>query len=1462
MRIVKSPLPTQLRPLAKLLDRDEPRVLVVVGTGITAGATSAPHASWSGLLNHAVGFLLEREVISERKARELKTALNVAFSPFNLKRALKCAELLEQNLRKPSNNLLPLWLKDTFHNLKARTGRTDTLQALLDLQQMGALLLTTNYDSLLSHATGLPPVTWEEHVDFLKVMHGHRPGILHIHGHWQRPNSIVLGKSSYDRVVADRYFQDLFKSLWLEWNWLYVGCGNGLDDPNLGRLLAWGEHWGKAALPQYFLAKAAKAAVNDGASVKAGYIIRVGYPDHTELPGLLRSLSPANRCQPFLIVNEEFPLFRDRKSPFSVPVPSRPEYLDGTVPALEADEEIRARLIKHGWAFILDVASVGKTTLALRLATAPGRNNHPTYYLNLADLNAETDHLSSAALRRISRPNALLIIDNVHRNPELGRTLWDQWQSRRRGSNLLLIATRMQLPVITGAMQDMSFFENHPTNPSVGLRPTPEDLGAIMQHLYWRVGGRHAVPLNDPHPETLRAWHRTYGSALDAFCVSVLARLAKLQDGEWNLPPEAASEWVRQTWLVPVGSANRKNLICLAAFGAQQLELQVPTDALPHPRNASRLLASGLVETSRRGVLSQHTMFRLREPGWGRLILAAQGLALDEEKILFETAARHPLAAWTLNIRLRQAGSFEQIGHLWAYLASKPNRLIKLLPELPLGDAVNLPIAARSGLQPMLANRFWKAIERDPIQLAARAGRIPLNQLAIFLNTAKDHGREVSLLWETLERAPERLAMQAKNAPLRDLTTFLEVARRHQRNTDILWEALKSDPKNLISGAWDTLPGELAAFLETAHRHGRDTAPLWKTLESHPKKLADWLRASSLGYVTSFLKTAIRQGRDTAPFWKALERAPRKLVDRLWETPLAYVTSFLDTAKQQKRDTARLWEALEREPARLTARAWEAPLSHVGLFQTLAKEHGRNPNVLWDALEAKPSFVERLRRSPLAEVASFLDAAKRQERNTGPLWEAVEGEPASLAARALETRLEHVAIFQTLAKDNGRDPNALWEVLEADAKKLASHAAESSLEHIAQFQKIAQEQGRDPTILWQALQMESEKLADSALQESLVQITQFQKLVEEQGGDPTHLWEALERRPYRVAARAAEASLQHVAKFQDTAIKHGHTPKALWKALERRSERLSAMVREASVPHLGAFCRHAPDPLVRIALAGLQKSHWDQILDSKPWPSAIWLAYRFAEVGRDDLKSGMMNALLRRANPADFPPYGRSLANIAWLFKNVPPEASVLIPGFFGSVCTETWLTKHFDVGESGALATGLRLFAFHQPPEIYLRLRNATLLIRIQRELSRFSQVGPTEQGKIVQLLGSASLYDSYPKAEWFECVPLETISKLPQDILSHAADSNKVAGWQLQLWLGLYAVSSATGVNLLVPSPVTAQTLDLWRVNLAESSPHPTSLEHAVNQMMVNWLEMCLRRNYSFHLAKPEQSWTEPPT
>jgi hypothetical protein len=204
-----------LIPIAKLLDRSRPQVVVVVGTGVAINATGCAHASWLGLLKHGIRHLVQTQFQPEW-GNKLEASLDMAFSPFNLQSALQHANIVEQALNTPDEKAFAQWLESAFADFKTRNEEKAKapLQVLRDLHEAGALLLTTNYDSLLSDITGVPPVTWEEHADFHRVMTRQKAGNLHIHGHWHLPSSIVLGRSSYDRVVGDAALQQLFRTLW------------------------------------------------------------------------------------------------------------------------------------------------------------------------------------------------------------------------------------------------------------------------------------------------------------------------------------------------------------------------------------------------------------------------------------------------------------------------------------------------------------------------------------------------------------------------------------------------------------------------------------------------------------------------------------------------------------------------------------------------------------------------------------------------------------------------------------------------------------------------------------------------------------------------------------------------------------------------------------------------------------------------------------------------------------------------------------------------------------------------------------------------------------------------------------------------------------------------------------------------------------------------------------------------
>jgi hypothetical protein len=832
------PFPPELHPIAKLMDKADPPLVIVVGTGVTWGATRQSRASWLGLLNHGVDHLVQMEQLTEKAGKDRLEKLQLAFNPFRLDAALDAAQDIEHNLKYPDASAFALWLDSVFKDFKAHDDKKATLEALRDLEQAGVLLLTTNYDNLLEDITGLPAVTWEDHDDFLRITTREKRGILHVHGHWQRPSSIVLGRTSYERVVADSRIQELLKSLWLHKHWLYVGCGNGLDDPNLGSLLAWSKNWG-AGLEDYFLAQEIASR-----SDKPQNLVSIGYPSHDNLPEWLRSITPTARCWPFVRIDDEFQLFRVLGS--DIPFPTRQEYLDGEVPTLAADIEVEQRLQTHGWACVMDMASVGKTTLALRLATSHEQRQHPVFYLDLKEeIQNDEDDSPIEALRRLARPGVLLILDNIHHQPELAHQIWQQWRHNQHESRLLLVATRIQQSIVTTPEQDLMFFETHPTNPAVLLQPTPEDLGSLAKHIYRRFSGS-SMP--EPPATALAEWHRKYRAALNAFSIAVMGQLPDFQKGKWDIPDSAASAWVHKSWLKKLDADELENIICLAAFGAQELEIFVSNKALPYPDKMEKLCNElYLIAQKRTGKLGQNRLFSLREPGWGHLILAAVNASERSKEMRLNAAIRHPMLAVDLTVRLKSEKLHDELGQLWDSLDKERIGFAEKLPDTPLHTAEFLLRYSKAVNRDRLTLFFWKTIEARPGKFADRAWETSLQSVALFLKMASKHGRDTKLLWDALigeagqpdqQDKLDKLAERAWETSLKDVGSFLDVAKAQGRDTTPLWEAIESQPDKLAQRAWETQLDGISSFINIAKQHGRDTNPLWQAMESDPDRLS------------------------------------------------------------------------------------------------------------------------------------------------------------------------------------------------------------------------------------------------------------------------------------------------------------------------------------------------------------------------------------------------------------------------------------------------------------------------------------------------------------------------------------------------------------------------------------------------------------------------------------------------
>ena len=1057
-------LSNSLKPLAKMLEKQDPKPLALVGTGVSIGATSAAQSSWLGLLKHGIDYLVETKKFTIEWGNELKTNLDSAFFPFDLDKALRFAELVEQNLSTPAQpKAFENWLTNSFSDFKAQPNKTNTLEAIRDLQKSGVLIVTTNYDNLLSDVTGVSPVTWEEHADFLSAINN-RDRILHIHGHWKRPSSIILGKSSYDRIVADEDFQVAFKSLWMHWSWMYVGCGDGLDDPNVGSLLRWGKRWGDHTPHHYFLAKTDKAIAIESRPDKPINLFSVPYEEYSDLPNVLRSVTPTVRCYPFVLVAERFRWFRDPKASPLDPFPSRQEFLDGKVPKLSMDNEVVRRLNEHNWAFVLDVASVGKTALALRIATSVEQRNHPVFHLDLANVDEDAGEDVSAAMKRLSRQNILLVIDNAHYRPEIARQLWDQWRDNPSDSKLLIIATKVQRYTKVSPDQDLVFFEKHIDNPAVKLRPTEGDLENILNHIYFRVVESHStksmrsLPSRlKPSPDALKTWHKDYGNALGAFCLAVLSRLSEFERGNWELSRSIASEWIKEKWLKSLDSEYIENLLCLSVFGAQEFELNVFEEALPYPEKTPLLMNRGLVIRVDSGNLGQYHRYSLREPEWGSLILESQSPKVDEEKLLFTTASRDARVARSLSNHLYAEKTSKRFEDFWLFISRHPKHILDVYNRpMPLPIFLALVRYAVTGKQLPFVDSLWDAIESNPEKLAERAWETSLQELGSFLEVAKKHGRDTSKLWDAIESDPEKLAERAWETSLAHVGSFLEVAKKHGRDTNKLWDAIESDPEKLAERAWETSLAHVGSFLEVAKKHGRDTSKLWDAIESVPEKLAERAWETSLEDIGSFLEVAKKHERDTSKLWAAIESEPQKLAERAWEISLDKVGSFLDVAKKHGRDTSKLWAAIESDPEKLAERAWETSLADVGSFLEVAKKHGRDTSKLWDAIESDPEkLAERAWETSLQELGSFLEVAKKHGRDISKLWAAIESDPEKLAERAWETSLADVGSFLEVAIKQERDIGFLWESFESDAPRLFLKAKNDPINDVAGFCKRA-----------------------------------------------------------------------------------------------------------------------------------------------------------------------------------------------------------------------------------------------------------------------------------------------------------------------------------------------------------------------------------------------------------------------
>ena len=218
---------------------EDVRPVPFVGAGVASAATGrAACASWHGLLLDGIEECLQRVPVppgwAERMRDHLASADAISY--------MAVADEIRRRLdARAEGRDFGSWLQESVGSLTPTEEGWELLSAVRGLGQM---IVTTNYDTLLEAAgpepTLHPPwnaLTWKD--NNWKSAAGHKPVVLHLHGMAAKPQSVIMSSADYQRILDDKIDKIVSQYVFLSSRFLYIGCGEGLNDPHIAPLMRW-----------------------------------------------------------------------------------------------------------------------------------------------------------------------------------------------------------------------------------------------------------------------------------------------------------------------------------------------------------------------------------------------------------------------------------------------------------------------------------------------------------------------------------------------------------------------------------------------------------------------------------------------------------------------------------------------------------------------------------------------------------------------------------------------------------------------------------------------------------------------------------------------------------------------------------------------------------------------------------------------------------------------------------------------------------------------------------------------------------------------------------------------------------------------------------------------------------------------------------------------------------------------
>ena len=280
-------------------------VVFIVGTGFSAATSQgAPTATWIGLIRSGIQRAREiNDSLTDEWSGPVEGLIAYGINSNTVAPLISAAGMVSTALKEAGDLAFSSWLRDDIGGLDVKSDRLG--KAILAYPFP---VLTTNYDTLLEKVSGRSSEDWTDTAGFHEVVTRASESIGHIHGVWNRPDSVILTEADYTNLLAHESTRALEQAMSTLKSIVYIGFGGGLNDPNFAALLKWHrETFPHSSVTHYRLCREdeqemlTKEHAND-------HVLPVVYgKSHDDLPAFLERYAPSSAA----LVTNEVGLARD-----------------------------------------------------------------------------------------------------------------------------------------------------------------------------------------------------------------------------------------------------------------------------------------------------------------------------------------------------------------------------------------------------------------------------------------------------------------------------------------------------------------------------------------------------------------------------------------------------------------------------------------------------------------------------------------------------------------------------------------------------------------------------------------------------------------------------------------------------------------------------------------------------------------------------------------------------------------------------------------------------------------------------------------------------------------------------------------------------------------------------------------------------------------------------------------------